>query len=97
MTGADGMYYILFYDFVEHMLERRAPFRDEHLRLAREAHARGDLRMAGAFAEPTDGAVFIFRTEQIATVESFVAQDPYVANGLVTTWRIRPLQVGVGG
>ncbi|MBP1621029.1 MAG: hypothetical protein H6Q02_1796, partial [Acidobacteria bacterium] len=23
--------------------------------------------------------------------------DPYVANGLVTAWRIRPWQVGVGG
>lgn len=91
------MYYLLFYDFVEQMLERRTPFRAEHLRLAREAHARGDLFLAGAFAEPTDGAVFIFRCDQIATVEDFVAHDPYVANGLVTGWRIRPLQVGVGG
>ena len=36
--------YLLLYDVVADYLERRAPLRDEHLRLARESHARGELR-----------------------------------------------------
>ena len=91
------MHYLLFYDFVENMPERRAPYRDAHLALARTAHARGELIIAGAFAEPPHGAVLVFRGDDSAVVEAFVATDPYVANGLVTSWRIRPWQVGVGG
>jgi uncharacterized protein len=30
-------------------------------------------------------------------VEAFVEQDPYVRNGLVTSWRIREWNVAVGG
>lgn len=91
------MHYLLFYDFVENMPEHRAPYRDAHLALARAAHERGELIIAGAFAEPPHGAVLVFRGDDSAAVEAFVANDPYVANGLVTSWRIRPWQVGVGG
>ncbi|MGH9224581.1 MAG: YciI-like protein [Acidimicrobiales bacterium] len=90
------MHWLLFYDYVEDVLERRAPYRDAHLGLAREAHARGDLLLAGALAEPTDGAVFVFTAEEAGTVEEFVRDDPYVQNGLVTSWRVRPWNVMVG-
>ena len=91
------MHYLLFYDYAEDVLERRAPHRDEHLKLAREAHARGELVMAGAYAEPTDGALLIFRGETPAAAEAFAAGDPYVRNGIVTRWRVRPWQVPIGG
>jgi uncharacterized protein YciI len=91
------MHWLLFYDFVDDIGERRVPFRDAHLALARAAHQRGELIIAGAFAESPLGAVLVFRGDDTAAVESFVASDPYVANGLVTAWRIRPWQVGVGG
>jgi uncharacterized protein YciI len=90
------MHYILFYSFVEEILERRTPYREEHLALAKEAHARGELSMAGAFAEPTDGAALIFRTDDIERVKDFVTRDPYVSNGLVTQWHIRPWHVAIG-
>ncbi len=90
------MHYLLFYDFVDDMPTRRVPHRDKHLALARAAHERGELLIAGAFAEPPDGAVLAFTGDR-AAVEAFVAADPYVANGLVTGWRIRHWQVGVGG
>jgi uncharacterized protein YciI len=90
------VHYLLFYDYVEGILERRAPHRDAHLALARDAHARGDLVMAGAYAEPVDGAVFVFRGEGPEVAEAFVKQDPYVANDLVKSWRIRPWTVAVG-
>ncbi len=40
-------YYALFYDAVNGFIARRATYRDEHLRLAREAHARGELVLDG--------------------------------------------------
>jgi uncharacterized protein YciI len=90
------MHWLLFYDFVDNMPERRGPFRDAHLALARAAHERGELIIAGAFVEPPNGAVLIFRGDEPVAIEAFVANDPYVANGLVTSWRIRPWLVGVG-
>ena len=89
------MHYLLFYDYVENAVERRAPYREEHLRLAGEAKARGDLVMAGAFADPVDGAAFVFQAEDASVAEAFVRGDPYVANGIVTGWRIRPWTVVV--
>jgi len=90
------MHYLLFYDYVDNAVDRRAPFRAEHLRLAREALERGELLLGGAFAEPVDGAALLFRADDPSVVEAFVGHDPYVANGVVTRWRIRPWTVVVG-
>ena len=89
--------FVLFYDYVEGIVEKRAPFRGDHLALANEYLERGELLMAGAFANPVDGAAFVFSVEDRARVEAFVAADPYVANGLVPSWRIREWTVVVGG
>ena len=88
------MHYILFYDVVSDYVERRAPFRAEHLALAKAAHAQGDLFLAGALAEPADGAVFIFTND--AAARAFAESDPYVRNGLVTSWRVRKWTTVVG-
>ena len=90
------MHYLLLYDYADNAVERRAPFREEHLGLAREAVARGELLLGGAFAEPVDGAALLFRTADPSVVEAFVRRDPYVANGVVTRWRVRPWTVVVG-
>src|SRR5712671_1741569 len=82
-------YYALFYDAVNDFIARRATYRDEHLRLAREARARGELVLAGALADPADGALLIFQGESPAVAEAFARQDPYVKNGLITNWRVR--------
>ena len=79
--------YILFYEVVDDYLAKRAPFRDQHLTYARQAYERGELTLAGALATPADGAVLVFSTKEAA--ERFPKSDPYVINGLVTTWRIR--------
>jgi uncharacterized protein YciI len=90
------MHYLLIYDVVPDYVERRAPFRAEHLALARAAVARGELVLGGALANPVDGAVILFRADSPAVVEAFVAADPYVRNGLVTRWRIREWTTVVG-
>lgn len=89
-------YYALFYDVIEDFVPRRSMFREEHLGLARAAHARGELVLAGALADPADGALLIFQSDSPTVAESFAKNDPYVKNGLVTRWRIRNWTVVVG-
>ena len=89
-------YYALFYDAVNDFIARRGAYRDEHLRLAREAHARGELVLAGALADPADSALLIFQGENPAVAEAFARQDPYVKNGLIIKWRVRNWTVVVG-
>lgn len=89
-------YYLLEYALVADYVARRAVFREAHLALAREANRRGDLILAGALAEPPDRAVLIWRTDQRSVVERFAEGDPYVRNGLVTSWTIRPWTVVIG-
>jgi uncharacterized protein YciI len=91
------MYYILFYDLVDDYVERRGQFRAEHLGLANEALERGELLLAGAHGEPIDGATLVFTVDDPAIVERFAQNDPYVKNGLVTSWRVVPWHVVVGG
>jgi len=90
------MHYILFYDVVDDYLERRTPFRAAHLKSIREAHARGELVLAGALSDPADAAVFVFRGSSPAAAERFAQSDPYVLNGLVKSWRVRNWNVVVG-
>ena len=87
---------LLEYTLVEDYLERRAALRDEHLTLARAAHERGELLMAGALADPADRAVLVWATDDRSLVTAFVEQDPYVRNGLVTAWTVRPWTVVIG-
>ena len=82
-------HYILFYEFIDNYLQRRAEFRNEHLALAWKACERGAMVLGGALANPVDGAVVIFKGDSPAVAEEFVQADPYVANGLVKRWYVR--------
>ena len=90
-------YYALFYDVVENFVERRMPYREPHLKLVRAAHERGDLVMGGALGDPPERAMLIFRVADVATVETFARTDPYVTEGVVTRWQVKPWNVVVGG
>jgi uncharacterized protein YciI len=88
------MHYILFYEYVADVAERREPHRAAHLSLLRELHEQGKLVMAGAYTDPLDGAALVFTDR--AAAESFVTDDPYIANGIVSQHRIREWNVVVG-
>jgi uncharacterized protein len=90
-------YFALLYELVDDYLPRRAAFRQEHLALAKAAHERGEIALAGAFADPADRALLIFRGADRNVAESFARNDPYVANGLVKRWEVRPWTVVIGG
>ncbi len=89
-------YYALIYYVAADFVSRRSPYRDEHLRLVREAHRRGDLLLAGALGDPVGRALLIFRLPESSVAEDFARKDPYVTNGLVTRWEVQPWAVVVG-
>lgn len=89
-------YYALLYELVDDMVTRRVPFREEHLRLARESRERGELVLAGALTEPVDRALLVFHVDDKSKVEAFARKDPYVLNGLAKKWEVRQWNVVVG-
>ena len=82
-----GVRWLLIYELVDDYLERRTALRAEHLELARAAHDRGELLLAGALADPYDRALLVFAAGD--TAQAFARVDPYVTNGLVTSWTVR--------
>ena len=90
------MHLLLEYALVPDYLERRAALREEHLALARAAHERGELLLAGALPDPFDRALLVW-TAPREVVEAFAHADPYVRHGLVSAWTIREWNVVVGG
>ena len=89
-------HFLLMYDYVPDVLERRPPFRGAHLEHAWAAHDRGELVVAGALADPVDGAVLLFAGEDSKAAEDFARADPYVVGGLVKSWRVREWSTVVG-
>ncbi|HWI16376.1 MAG TPA: YciI-like protein [Vicinamibacterales bacterium] len=88
-------YFALLYDVVDDFTTKRTPFRPAHLKEVRESQARGELIMAGALADPA-GALLVFRAADRSVAENFAKADPYVNEGLVKSWKVRPWTVVVG-
>ena len=100
-TGAGGgetKTWALTYDYVADILEKRAPFREAHIKLATDLKDQGVIVSGGPLLEgasPT-GALFLFRSPSRSVVEAFVAKDPYVSAKLVVAHRIQEYSVVVG-
>ena len=89
-------HFLLFYEVGQDYLDRRPQFRMAHLKLAWEAAERGEIVVAGALADPPDGAVLMFAGDDRSVAENFARSDPYVINGLVERWRVREWTTVVG-
>jgi len=89
-------YYVLIYHLVDDYITRRGQFREEHLGLSKELNQKNELILAGAFSDPPDKALLIFRVADKSVIEDFVKNDPYVKNGLIAKWEIRPWTVVIG-
>ena len=90
------MHYLLFYEVAEDYVERRADFRNIHLKLGWEAAERGELLLGGVLANPVDGAVLLFKGESAEVAEKFARADPYVLSGIVKRWYVREWTTVVG-
>lgn len=83
------MHYLLFYEVADDYMARRGEFRNAHLNLAWKASERGELVLAGALANPIDGAILLFKGDSPEVAERFARVDPYVTNGIVKRWYVR--------
>ncbi len=88
------MHYLLIYEVVDDYVAKRAPFREQHLALASQATQADELLLGGALADPVDRAILLFRSQ--AAAEAFAKADPYVHNGLITKWTVRPWNTVAG-
>jgi uncharacterized protein len=88
-----GPHLLVLYDYVEDIVERRAPHREAHLARIGEGIEAGRMTMAGALGQPPTGAAFVLRGDDPAEAERFAEGDPYVLAGLVTGRRIIPWTV----
>lgn len=87
-------HWLIRYRFAPDYLERRGAFRTEHLQLAWEAADEGTLILGGAAGDPPDEGLLVFTTR--AAAQAFAAADPYVAEGLVLDWTLKPWTTVVG-
>lgn len=89
---------VLTYLYVEDILERRRPVRDDHLAHVTLFAAERGLVLAGATGDPPTGALFVFEhaADPIAEAKAFMAADPYVAAGLVRDSAIEPWTIVAG-
>lgn len=88
-------HFLLIYDFAADFVSRRGPFRAEHLELARASAERGELQLAGALADEPLG-LLLFKAASAEPAERFAQSDPYVMNGVVTSYRVREWTTVVG-
>ena len=90
------MHYLLMYDLAPDYLQRRAALRSEHLAMAWSAVDKGSLVLGGALEDPVDTGLLLFQGDSPAAAEAFARADPYVREGLVVRWRVRPWTTVVG-
>ena len=96
-SSVNAMNYLLKYDYIPDVLEKRGPFREGHLGLAKKLIGEGKCLSGGPTGEPgaevPTGALFVFT--DLDSAKLFVEQDPYVSNGIVTGHSIEEWNVVV--
>ena len=82
--------WLLLYDYVEGIAEKRAPYREDHLALI---ESYDEIEQAGAVGDPPHGAIFVFTRED--RIHDFADADPYRRAGLVTAMRVEAWTVPI--
>jgi len=83
------MKYVMTYRAGEDFLPLARENGPAHIARLHEFRDRGLLLMAGPLDEPRNGdAIGVFTTREAA--EEFIAEDPFVVNGVVASWTVRP-------
>ena len=89
--------YLLRYEYVPDILEKRGPHREEHLGIAQQLADEGKCLAGGPSGpvpmEVPTGALFVFADE--GSAKQFVEQDPYIKAGLVTKHVIEEWTVAI--
>ena len=99
-SGNKDKFFLLRYNYVPGILEKREPFRPSHLAHAQSSVQAGLLKAGGAHRGVEDeepaGGMFLFESKDSTVAQDFAKKDPYVINGLVTKWDVQEWLVAVG-
>ena len=91
------MHAVLEYTYEDNYLETREKYRADHLRAGWEAVERGELLLGGAAGEgPFKGLLIFTGDNALDAAKAFAAADPYVINGVVTSWTASPWTTVLG-
>ena len=89
--------YLLKYEYIPDVLEKRGPYREGHIALAKKMIEENKCLSGGPTGEPNmevpTGALFIFT--DLESAKQYAANDPYVENGIVTKFSIEEWNVVV--
>ena len=77
---------VSFYEMAPGALAQAKNYYPAHRARLEEFHARGVLLSAGPLGNPPESAMAVFTTREAA--EEFIKGDPFVTNGLVSSWRL---------
>jgi uncharacterized protein len=89
-------HWLLFYEGDDDYIEKRQPYRGDHLEYAQAACARGEMIHGGALGDPPTGSVLSFVGDTAEVAENFAKNDPYVKSGVVKNWRVERWIVVIG-
>ncbi|CAF0740885.1 unnamed protein product [Adineta steineri] len=88
--------HVLQYEYVCDVVEKRKPHREAHLSFIGKQVENGNVLLGGAVSSPPTSALIIFRNLSSNEIEQFAKQDPYVINGIVTKYTVKPYMAVVG-
>lgn len=86
--------YILTYNYVDDMINRRTPYRDAHIAHAKEFEGKG-LLLGGALQNPVDTGILLFDASEKDVVQ-YAENDPYMKNGLIKSYTVREIMFAFG-
>jgi uncharacterized protein YciI len=83
-----GTKYVLLYESADDVLSKAQAHFAAHSARGQEFHEHGSLLAYGPFGDPQqEGSMAVFTTREAA--EEFARGDPFVLNGVVSSWEIR--------
>jgi len=88
-------HYMLYYQLVPDILEKRSPYKDEHMKILHELSARGLVFVGGEMVEGFP-AVFMFSGNDDSVLQEWLRRDPYLINGLVKEYRYNEIILVAG-
>lgn len=87
-------HYLLTYNYVPDMINKRAPHREAHIAYAKAFESKG-LLLGGALQNPVDSGVLLFDSDE-NSVKVYAENDPYFKNNLITSYSIREIMLAFG-
>lgn len=93
------MYFVMWARDNEGMLDTRLAVRDEHRARLREHSHPIQVCSGGPWLNDSGemaGSMLVVKADSLQAVQDYIAQDPYVREGLYQTVEIRPFNWGIG-